>query len=59
MKRKYVIQLWNNRHSYWFDYLTFYSKVNATRFYDRLKRCSDRRIHLRLIEVQQYDFEEC
>lgn len=58
MKRKYIIQLWNNKHFYWFDYITFYNKINASRFYDRFKKCSNNKIHVRLIEVAQYDFKE-
>ena len=59
MRQKYIIQLWNKQKHHWFDYITFYNKCNASRMYDRLKRNSDPRIHMRLVEVQQYDFEKC
>ena len=56
-RQKYIIQLYNKRHHYWFDYLTFYNQNNARRAYDSYKRCSNANIHIRLLEVVSYDFE--
>ncbi len=55
MRQKYIIQIWNKRHHYWFDYLTFYNRDNAKRFYQHLKRNSIN-ISFRLLEVICYDF---
>ena len=55
MRQKYIIQLWNKRHLYWFDYLTFYNKDNARRMYQHIKKNSIG-IRFRLLEVISYDF---
>lgn len=55
MRQKYIIQLWNKRHMYWFDYLTFYNRDNAKRFYQRIKKQSQG-ITFRLLEVICYEF---
>lgn len=57
MRQKYIIQLWNRRFKHWFDYVSFYNKDSARRFYQRLKKTSDN-YYIRLLEVISYDFKE-
>ena len=58
MRQKYIIQLWNSKHKHWFDYVVFFNRDNARRFYQRLKKTSDTNFHIRLLEVVSYDFKE-
>lgn len=55
---RYIIQLYNYKHHHWFDYLCFYNRDNARRCFDNYKRCSDKKMRLRLIEVVAYDFKK-
>ena len=56
---KYIIQLYNYKNRYWFDYLVFYNKDNAKRCFQNYKRNSPKKYKIRLLEIIAYDFEEC
>ena len=58
MRQKYIIQLWNRKYKHWFDYLVFFNRDNARRFYSRMKKITDKNVHMRLLEVISYDFKE-
>lgn len=59
-RNRYIVQLLNKSHLYWFDYVTFSDKITALEFFSRIKKANanEKKVKARLIEVLQYDKKE-